>query len=554
MLLSKPFRNICVKTQGYPTTSCQIGKAAALPADNRSKKVFILSRKLHKTLLAVALAASLWAALPAVQIGTSAEAAPNSAVSGGYPIGGSVTTVRPSFPIQLNGMQLDAFHSRYPFLFYSDITYMPLTWNNLQALGMEMLWDSTNGLMIWNNRPSPPPLRLAPPEKDLVEQPGNAKSYAAQIAQGRIQLNGIKIDNAAELYPFLSFREVVYMPLTWRLTHDILQIDLRWDSEGGLALVGGQHMFGDILGDDETYLYIRSNWLDNPDKSLIRVAKADFAVSWGNQGELQALTELLQTKQAALPFRGQPVELIRKDRELYFGGHLLYTLTDQDVWEAADWGPPVHTYRQFSAGDQGTVISVNLRLPLPVIGPNWGTTHTFFVSRDGVVTRWDAFDQELAAVIPNPDGTAWIATEQRTSRYGADIAGMAKLGLLDTQGNLQMLNDSFSRSMIFVHGLRSTSPTDAEGRLYAVLSPYPAPVSGPVPTTDNGQPDQRPGLYRMTTKLEMQLLTEQVSPRGRYYMDSAGSLYVQHPNNTIENWANGDTHSWLDNELAQADK
>lgn len=528
-----------------------------MPADNRSRKVFILSRKLHKTLLAVVLAAPLWAALPSVQTGTSAEAA-SSTVSGGSRIGSSVAAVRPSFPIQLNGLQLDASLSRYPFLFYNDITYMPLTWNNLQALGMEMLWDSSNGLMIWNNRNSPPPLRLAPPEQDLVEQPNNAKSYTAQVAQGRIQLNGVEIDNAAEPYPFLSFRDVVYMPLTWRFTHDILQIDLHWDSEGGLALVGGQHMFGNILGDDETYLYIRSNWLDNPDKALIRVAKADFAISWGDREDLQALTQRMQEAQAAKSHRGQPVELTRQDRELSYEDTWLYTLTDQDVMTYEHFGTTRHTYSKYDAGKQGKILSLNFKIPVPLASYDAGRTIHFLVRPDGQAVPLEALKQNLASVIPNEDGSVWLITETRRTRFGETIAGTAQLGLLQPSGEFILVNDHFNHSDIVVLGHANpmlVSPTSADGSLQVLLleAEKELPANSELPI----------GLYTLTTGLLPQLQTSHIDYRKMpeslfpyvvrpFYMDSAGSLYVQHPNNMLEHWNTGDVRSWLDYELAQS--
>lgn len=518
-----------------------------------------ISSKLYKTLLAVAFAVPLWTALPGVQTGISVAADSNIASDRAH-IGSSVAVVRPAFPIRLNGLQLDTQHSRYPFLFYNDITYMPLTWNNMQALGMETRWNSSDGLLIRNYRNSPPPLRLEPPEQDLLTQPDNAKSHSARVAQGPIQLNGIEIDNATEPYPFLSFRDVVYMPLTWRFTRDILQIDLRWENDGGLALVGGQHMFGNIIGDDETYLYIRSNWLDNPDKALIRMAKTDYAVSWGNREELQALTERIREAQAADPHRGQPAELTRRDRVLSYGDTWLYTLSDQDVMTYENWGTTLHTYTQYDAGEQGTIVSLNFRIQVPLASYDAGKTLHFLVRPDGQAVPLEALNQNLASVIPNADGSVWLITETRKTRFGEAIAGTAQLGMLQPSGEFVLVNDLFSRSDIVVLGHTNPlldSPTSADGSLHVLILEAKRDISA-----DSELPI---GLYTLTTGIQPQLLTPHVDYRKTptslfplvvrpFYMDSAGSLYVQHPNNTIENWTTGDVRSWLDYELAQSDK
>lgn len=510
------------------------------------------SRKSVTTLIVLALSVPVSAALPAVPFAPPAVAS----AAAGDAVGSTVTVTRPAFPVQLNGTVLDLERSRYPLLFYKDIIYLPLTWNNLQTLNLEMAWNESEGLAIWpRNYGSFSPLLLQA-QQDLLAQPDPARSYAAQLAQGRIELNGTEIDNATEPYPFLAFRDVVYMPLTWRFTRELLQIDLNWDEAGGLHLVGGQRMFGEVIGDDDRYLYLYSNWIGNPDKTLLRIAKADYTVSWGNREEVQAVKNQLLEAQAASPYSGKPVELTRKDRELYYGDTLLYTLTDQDVSESPPWGnPPEHTYRQFSAGSLGTVISINLRQPIAAIGPNWGTLYTFFVGSDGKVTLWSELNLHLSGITPNPDGSFWIATERRYARFGIEIPGTARLGLIDANGELHMANAQLKRADLVVLGWnlyydwQSNNPVDASGSLLVIMSQHESEGEPDLPGTWPGT-IQDPGLYRLTPGLEAELLSSQISPSASIYRASDGTVYFLHPNNTLENWTTGETRSWLDRELA----
>jgi hypothetical protein len=329
------------------------------------------------------------------------------------------------------------------------------------------------------------------------------------------------------------------MPLTWRFVHDLLQLDIRWGEEDGLQLIGGQNVFGPIIGEDEQALYFYSMLSADPAKSMIKMDKASYSLEWeGREQQDRLVKGLSETKR---PFGGEPADLTRKDRDLYYGDLKIYTFTDADLWESADFGGPVHTYTEFKADERTAVFSINLPLPLPVIGPNYGTTHTILV-RDGKATELKDFNQRLDRVIPNPDGTVWIAASRLPGRNGY-IPGSARLALLDKDGSVRMVNEQLDEADVLALGLTNPvlpNPAAADGSLYVVLFGH---------KRNEYTNQETAGLYVLNTKLELARLA--VYDGGDYYLDKHRNIFIQKRNNTIVNGATGEYHTWFDDDLAR---
>lgn len=127
---------------------------------------------------------------------------------------GTVSVTVPSFPVTLNGQAIDYAAEEYPLLFYRDITYLPLTWYGCRLLGLQTSWSWDEGLVIATSQTSA--YRATPATSS------NAGRLTATIATGKITLNGTVIDNLSQTYPFLLFRDVTYLPMTWHNMVDLL--------------------------------------------------------------------------------------------------------------------------------------------------------------------------------------------------------------------------------------------------------------------------------------------------------------------------------------------
>ena len=138
----------------------------------------------------------------------------------------------PEFKVTVNGEELDNSYSKYPLLLYKDITYFPLTYYDCRLLGVSTAYDQKNGLALMKDDSG-----YSEYLRELTSQK-NAKQQTAQIAQGPITIGGQRIDNAEEDYPFLLFRNVTYMPLTWKYAAIEFGWQYSFDLTNGLVITG----------------------------------------------------------------------------------------------------------------------------------------------------------------------------------------------------------------------------------------------------------------------------------------------------------------------------
>ena len=141
-----------------------------------------------------------------------------------------LTVALPSFPVTLNGQTVDNRNREYPLIVYKDITYFPMTWFDSRYLGLENRWSPDQGLTVQQSGIT------AAYHPYASAKANTASSYRAELAEGPITVNGQAIDNHAEEYPLLSFRNITYFPLTWRYAHDAFNWEYDWSESSGLSI------------------------------------------------------------------------------------------------------------------------------------------------------------------------------------------------------------------------------------------------------------------------------------------------------------------------------
>ena len=117
-------------------------------------------------------------------------------------------------------------------LVYKDITYFPMTYYDCRFLGVETEWTKEKGLKINKSN-----LNGAYHQQNVQQK--NKKNDVAQIASGKITVNGKSINNSKEQYPLLSYRNVTYFPLTWRFAVDEFGWKYNFNGVNGLTIDAG---------------------------------------------------------------------------------------------------------------------------------------------------------------------------------------------------------------------------------------------------------------------------------------------------------------------------
>jgi hypothetical protein len=150
--------------------------------------------------------------------------------------GKDVTISFPEFDITLNGTKVNNASERYPFILYKGITYIPMTWDLSNALGLKSKWHAETGLEISKNVDM-----IVYQQKEVVLNDTRGL-YNAEIVSFPVTVNGKVIDNTKEEYPLLTFRNVTYFPMTYHYMVREFGSGYEWDNDKGLSVAADKKL------------------------------------------------------------------------------------------------------------------------------------------------------------------------------------------------------------------------------------------------------------------------------------------------------------------------
>lgn len=151
----------------------------------------------------------------------------------------------PEFDVRLNGELYNSWYSEYPILTYNGITYLPLTYDNLNFLGLKFrLYENAgerdgviDGISVCNA-----PIRSNNLEIYKRENKNSGQYYFAQVQniETYINLNILESENArynnTRNYPILFFRNIYYIPLEDNIVINTLGWDFSYNYKTGIVL------------------------------------------------------------------------------------------------------------------------------------------------------------------------------------------------------------------------------------------------------------------------------------------------------------------------------
>lgn len=144
----------------------------------------------------------------------------------------------PKFRVQINGTIVDSKTAEYPLLVYRDITYMPMTYDYCNLLGLESEWSKAKGLTVSLRKNGTIPTITEPSAKR-----SNPSTVVANVVSTPITINNTKIHNVKEPYPFLRYGDVTYFPLTYKFTNKAFNIYTNFLPDSGLGVYSENKFF-----------------------------------------------------------------------------------------------------------------------------------------------------------------------------------------------------------------------------------------------------------------------------------------------------------------------
>ncbi|MBN7773636.1 hypothetical protein [Clostridium aminobutyricum] len=144
----------------------------------------------------------------------------------------------PKFNVQINGTVVNSKTAEYPLLVYKNITYMPMTYDYCHLLGLESSWTKEDGLTVSLSNSN-----TVPTVNEYASSHNNSSKMTATIVNTPITINGAKIDNVKEPYPFLRYKDVTYFPLTFKFTKETFNIYPIFVPDMGLGVYSENKFF-----------------------------------------------------------------------------------------------------------------------------------------------------------------------------------------------------------------------------------------------------------------------------------------------------------------------
>lgn len=129
------------------------------------------------------------------------------------------------FGITLNGTTIDNTKLKYPVLSYNDITYVPMTYNCARTLGLTTNWDGVKLTIDQGD---------AEFTKDVSGSCTTGKACTVEKVDFNVYASGSKLGDDSD-YPFLSYKDITYLPLTTSVA-EALDLSVQWNESTGITV------------------------------------------------------------------------------------------------------------------------------------------------------------------------------------------------------------------------------------------------------------------------------------------------------------------------------
>ncbi len=347
----------------------------------------------------------------------------------------------------------------YPFIFYKNITYLPLTKGVCDRLGIVTSFDAQKGFYVVSDCYVP---YIEDDRSIFGEKAKNyyGVKYDAVVPSYPIYLNGIRIDSSKEEYPFLNFRGITYLPLTYRLAVEELDLDLKWSQKEQSVIVRNRQNYGlvDELSGVTWQAYlgktVENGVLIRKESNAFTEYKDEFdqtkryPYSWydtylfnTNSQTLERLEHSYSYESNIFEFeeyREKPVtdKVSASGKALCYDGKEFYTF-DSDITY-------VYSY-EYSLSQGRSVIVANVSFgnaPAPYTSQ---ATYLFLKTSDGIrhLQEYNGLCH-FSDLYPDGKGGAYICTNgykpMGSSRWSTPFSSVY---YLDETGNLSDLTDNY---------------------------------------------------------------------------------------------------------------
>ncbi len=401
----------------------------------------------------------------------------------------------------------------YPFILYKNVTYLPLTKGVCERLGLVTGFDSQKGFYVVSEDYVP----YIEDDRSIFGKTAQnyyGIEYDAVVPQYPVYLNGIRIDSTKEEYPFINFRGITYLPLTYKFVVEELDLDLKWSQEEQSLIVQKRIKYGlvDELSGVTWEAYLgksgENGVLIRKDSHAFTEYKDEFGqtkrypYSWYDTYLFNTQTQSLEHLEHSSSYKSEIFELedysekpvtdkvtVSKNA-LCYEGKEFYTFDGEAV--------SVYAY-EYAVSDSKSVIVASVSFG-NAPAPYTSNAEYLFLKTPDVIKHLSEYDglHYFSDLYPDGKGGAYICTNgyapMGSGRWSTPFSSVY---YLDETGNLSDLTDDYPD----VNSLCAVGFSD--GKLYVKAMYYgldKALYTDPIPfSTVNG------GYYVIDTNMANKL-------------------------------------------------
>ncbi len=143
------------------------------------------------------------------------------------PLGPPVPLEHEEIPLAINGIEYISTSSTYPLFKYNTVTYIPLTYEVTQALGIQLNYEQGKLELTTSGEG-----RQVVPSNDVAQLDQRPE---ATIGDVEVIIN-YETYLANDRKPILKYRDIYYIPLIRELTYDKLHLDFTYTWDKGIEL------------------------------------------------------------------------------------------------------------------------------------------------------------------------------------------------------------------------------------------------------------------------------------------------------------------------------
>lgn len=135
----------------------------------------------------------------------------------------------PDFTVKVCGSKIDQSGVSYPFFVYNNVTYIPMTWDLCQAIGIVSEYTEGEGLRLTTDHEKS---GTYAPEKS--ENPIKTDEIDIADVDINVWIDDILLMEDSQ-YPLKQYKGVTYIPLTWDIAKK-LGVEYEYSNELGLII------------------------------------------------------------------------------------------------------------------------------------------------------------------------------------------------------------------------------------------------------------------------------------------------------------------------------